>query len=175
MVVWDANLPAAESVAAWERITALADAARHPGDPRTADARRADVLLDLLLGRPTATPDGRAGDPLAGRTWHTDVLVTANTLTGGSEPGELPGWGPITTPTPTAPPPKTTSQPPAPPTTGSKPHPAGTWNHPNQEPSSGPHPPDTATTASPNHPSTGRPAGNPHQPPTTPTTHPRSD
>jgi len=97
MVVWEANLPAAESVAAWERIGALADAARHPGDPRTADARRADVVLDLLLGRPTCTPDGRPADPLAGRTWCTDVVVAATTLTGeDDQPGHVPGWGPVT-------------------------------------------------------------------------------
>lgn len=97
MVVWDAQLPAAESLAAWERIGALAAAAKHPGDPRTADARRADVVIDLLLGRVTSTPDGRAADPVAGRLWRTDVVVAASTLLGDDdEPGELVGWGPLT-------------------------------------------------------------------------------
>ena len=97
MVSWEAQLPAAESFAAWERIGALATAAKHPGDARTADARRADVLLDLMLGRPTCTPDGRPADPVAVRTWHTDVVVAARTLCGDDdEPGELAGWGPIT-------------------------------------------------------------------------------
>ncbi len=101
MVGWEARLPAAESVLVWERIVGLADAAKHEGDPRGVDARRADVLLDLLLGRPGSTPDRRPGGGSGGeypqKVWRTDVVVAASTLLGAdAEPGELLGWGPIT-------------------------------------------------------------------------------
>ena len=102
MVAWEARLPAAESVLVWERIVGLAEAAKHRDDTRSADARRADVLLDLLLGRQVSTPDGRpdggsAGGGSAGKVWRTDVVVAASTLLGAdAEPGELLGWGPIT-------------------------------------------------------------------------------
>ena len=109
MVAWEARLPAAESVQVWERVVGLAEAAKHEGDTRGVDARRADVLLDLLLGRPVATPDGRPvggpdGRPVGGsggqfpdKVWRTDVVVAASTLLGAdAEPGELLGWGPIT-------------------------------------------------------------------------------
>ena len=100
MVTWEAWLPLADSVAVWERLTDLGHACTAPDDPRTLDARRADVLCDLLLGRPVLTPDGRqlnehlAG---AGKVWRTDVVVAASTLAGGDdEPALVPGWGPIT-------------------------------------------------------------------------------
>jgi hypothetical protein len=29
-------------------------------------------------------------------TWRTDVVVPASTLAGGDQPGQVPGWGPVT-------------------------------------------------------------------------------
>ena len=93
MVGWEARLPAAESVLVWERVVGLAEAAKHEGDTRGVDARRADVLLDLLLGRPV----GGSGGEYTQKVWRTDVVVAASTLlSADAEPGELLGWGPIT-------------------------------------------------------------------------------
>jgi len=55
------------------------------GDARSMDQRRADTLIDLLLGR---------ADPPA---VNVQVIVSADTLTAkSSEPGWVPGLGPIT-------------------------------------------------------------------------------
>jgi hypothetical protein len=55
------------------------------GDARTMDQRRADTLVDLLLGR---------ADP---PEVSLQVIVGADTLTGqGSDPGWVPGLGPVT-------------------------------------------------------------------------------
>jgi hypothetical protein len=48
--VWGRNLPPQDAAAAWERLTAVARAARAAGDDRTMDQLRADALLDLLVG-----------------------------------------------------------------------------------------------------------------------------
>ncbi|MGI8530197.1 MAG: DUF222 domain-containing protein [Geodermatophilaceae bacterium] len=49
-----ARLAAADALAAFESLRRAADAAKTPDDDRTAEARRADTLLDLLLA---ADPD----------------------------------------------------------------------------------------------------------------------
>jgi len=97
-----ADLPATDALAMWRMIDHVAQTSRythtsnhtsnhtseqdHPSDGRSIDQRRADALVDLVLGvtQPTTT---------------TEVLVTmtAETLAGTStEPGELVGYGPIT-------------------------------------------------------------------------------
>lgn len=89
--VW-MHLPAPGAMAVKAAVVALARQARTPGDPRTADQRRADVAVEVFrraLEEP-ALPRTRHGRP--------NVLVTvpASTLTGaGEEPGYLGGYGPI--------------------------------------------------------------------------------
>ena len=81
------NLDAADAVAAYQRLD---DYARTMGadDARTMDQRRADVLIDLILGRITAPQSNR---PLV------HVTVAASTLAGlNDQPGNLTGYGPIT-------------------------------------------------------------------------------
>jgi Domain of unknown function (DUF222) len=94
-------LPIEQLVAVDDRVDALARAAKAPGDHRSAGARRMDVVVDLLLGRPVTTADGTiAAEPVPGRTWKVDVVVSEATLRGADdEPGDLPGYGPITAPT----------------------------------------------------------------------------
>jgi hypothetical protein len=75
--VWGRSLPPQDAAAAWERLTAIARAARSAGDERTMDQLRADALLDLLVGEGVATggPVGRhlAGLPEAdGHPWDGD-------------------------------------------------------------------------------------------------------
>ena len=53
---------------------------------RTHDQLRADIARDLLLG----------GDATNGGKGTVDIRVPVSTLDGGSEPGEIPGIGPIT-------------------------------------------------------------------------------
>ena len=98
-----AYLPAPDLVTTYQQLAALAEATRSPHDTRTAGARRADVLVDLIAGRPILTPDGRdlrSGDgrPVApAKTWRIDVVVAATTLAGADDnPGRLVGYGPIT-------------------------------------------------------------------------------
>ncbi|MQA79367.1 MAG: DUF222 domain-containing protein [Streptosporangiales bacterium] len=76
------------AAAAWTRVDDLARTAT-TGDERTLDQRRADTVADLLLG----TLPGHA--PPAARV---EVTVSADTLLGGTEPGELHGHGPIPAP-----------------------------------------------------------------------------
>jgi hypothetical protein len=59
--VWGRSLPPQDAAAAWERLTAIARAARSAGDDRTMDQLRADALLDLLIGEGIAVgqPVGR--------------------------------------------------------------------------------------------------------------------
>jgi hypothetical protein len=79
-----ALLPVDDAARAFTAVDACARAAASPGDPRTADQRRADALVDLLTGRATA--------PAATRV---HVTVPLATVLGGDQPGELAGVGPI--------------------------------------------------------------------------------
>ena len=97
MVAWEAHLPVGNSVAIWQRLCRLADAADTPDDPRRVDARRADAFVDLLLGRTVSTIDGRPARESVGKVWRTDVVVAAPTLAGHDErPGVVVGFGPVT-------------------------------------------------------------------------------
>jgi hypothetical protein len=53
--VWGRNLAPQDAAAAWERLTAIARAAKAAGDDRSLDQLRADALLDLLVGEGIAT------------------------------------------------------------------------------------------------------------------------
>jgi Domain of unknown function (DUF222) len=80
-----AVLPAEHAAAIHQRITSLALHAAGPGDPRSLDERRADVLVDLLLGANREQV-----------TTEIHVVVPVTTLMGiADQPGELAGYGPI--------------------------------------------------------------------------------
>lgn len=81
-----ALLPADDATAAYIRLDTLAR--QFPSDdPRGIDARRADVLVDLLLGRDTGAPQPSV---------ELQVILDAGTLTGlADHPGELAGHGPV--------------------------------------------------------------------------------
>lgn len=82
-----AMLPADEATAAYARLDMLARDLP-ADDPRGMDARRADILTDLLLGR-----DPQGDTPLS---VEVQVSLDAATLAGLAEhPGELAGYGPI--------------------------------------------------------------------------------
>jgi Domain of unknown function (DUF222) len=79
-----AYLPAAAAIAVYDTVNSHARRCRTPGDPRTADQRRADAFVDLVLGEAT--------EPAA----QVKVTVPASTLLGiDRQPGELAGYGPI--------------------------------------------------------------------------------
>ncbi|WP_131785880.1 HNH endonuclease signature motif containing protein, partial [Protofrankia symbiont of Coriaria ruscifolia] len=81
-----ALLPAADAQAAYQRLDILARRAASSDDPRGMDARRADVLVDVLLGRDHGTDVAV----------EIGVLVPVTTLAGVADsPGELAGYGPI--------------------------------------------------------------------------------
>ncbi|WP_131792744.1 HNH endonuclease signature motif containing protein, partial [Candidatus Protofrankia datiscae] len=82
-----ALLPAVDAQAVYQRLDALArQATDSPDETRSMDARRADALVDLLLGR----------DRGAEVSVEVGVLVSAATLAGVSDvPGELAGYGAI--------------------------------------------------------------------------------
>jgi hypothetical protein len=82
------NLDAADATAAYQRLDTYARAmGGHDG--RTVDQRRADVLIDLILGR-----NLNSGPHLKAQV---HVTVAASTLLGlDDQPGELAGYGPIT-------------------------------------------------------------------------------
>ena len=87
-----AFLPADQATAVYRKVDALARGARVPGDQRGADARRADVFVNLLLGR---RDPGVAGEPDGVRPL-VHVTVAATTLAGADDkPGTLDGYGPI--------------------------------------------------------------------------------
>jgi hypothetical protein len=84
-----AQLPAADAEACWQRLDALARA-QACRDGGTVDQRRADILVDLILGRGTHPAGATAGGP------QVQVVVAATTLLGRDEqPAELAGYGPI--------------------------------------------------------------------------------
>ena len=92
-----AQLPAADALAVHSWLTALAKKAKGPGDARTLDQRRADVLADL--GWSGLEHGQQSGDlpRRHGRPVQVQVAVAASTLLGLDEaPGELTGYGPIT-------------------------------------------------------------------------------
>jgi hypothetical protein len=98
-----ALLPAPDAVSAFEWLSRLA---RGMGadDPRSMDARRADLLTALLTGRLTvAAPEGSARVPMPepvnpGKPL-VQVVVPFDTLTGAAEhPAELVGYGAIPAP-----------------------------------------------------------------------------
>ncbi|HEY9391854.1 MAG TPA: DUF222 domain-containing protein, partial [Mycobacteriales bacterium] len=87
-----AFLPSEQAVAVYQKVDDLARLDRVPGDPRSADERRADAFIGLLLGRRDAGTARETGGlrPLV------HVTVAATTLTGAdSKPGMLDGYGPI--------------------------------------------------------------------------------
>ena len=86
-----AFLPSEQAVAVYQRVDDLARGGRVPGDPRSADERRADAFVNVLLGRRDAGTTNQPGlRPLV------HVTVAATTLAGAdNEPGMLAGDGPI--------------------------------------------------------------------------------
>ncbi|MET0237654.1 MAG: DUF222 domain-containing protein, partial [Kibdelosporangium sp.] len=81
-----AELTAEDATAVYKRIDVLAKEAKTPGDSRTIGQRRADVLVDLILG------EGKKLFKVS-----VNVTVPITTLMGLNEhPGELSGHGPIT-------------------------------------------------------------------------------
>lgn len=91
-----AHLPAADAMACHLWLTALAEKAKGPGDPRTLDQRRADALADLAWSG-LAHGQQPGGLPRQhGRQVQVQVAVAASTLLGlDDQPGELTGYGPI--------------------------------------------------------------------------------
>jgi hypothetical protein len=86
-----ALLPAAQALACWQRVDAAARMAPTE-DPRTVEQRRADVLVDAVLG-------GLSGELPAQHCLQPNisVIVGLETLAGvEDEPGWLDGYGPIT-------------------------------------------------------------------------------
>lgn len=82
--IW-AVLDATDAVRIDNGIDALARAARHAGDPRTLDQLRADVLVDLTLGRICPPPtDGAAGPAGDGAVAPTDDGRDGESTTGSS-------------------------------------------------------------------------------------------
>ncbi|HSV65963.1 MAG TPA: DUF222 domain-containing protein [Mycobacteriales bacterium] len=80
-----ATVTAPEATAIYQRLDTLA---RMCSDDRTMDQRRADVFVDLLLGKACYDTSATAATVL--------VTVAATTLAGADDkPGELAGYGPI--------------------------------------------------------------------------------
>ena len=86
-----AILPAEQAVAVYQRVDDLARGDRVPDDQRSADERRADAFVGLLLGR---RHPGATGRPELRPLVH--VTVAATTLAGAdNKPGTLDRYGPI--------------------------------------------------------------------------------
>jgi hypothetical protein len=82
--LWGRGLAPQDAAAAWERLTAIATAARAGGDSRSMDQLRADAMLDLLGGEGVAV-----GGPVSR---HTAGLPEAEGLPdAGQEVGDAPG------------------------------------------------------------------------------------
>ncbi|MEO6088650.1 MAG: DUF222 domain-containing protein [Umezawaea sp.] len=80
-----AVVPAEKAVAIAVRVDKIARQVRTPEDTRTMDQRRADVVCDLLLGKPSNV--------------HVQLQVTvpvSMVMRLDDQPGELAGYGPIT-------------------------------------------------------------------------------
>src|SRR5690606_5724723 len=85
-----AVLPAADAVRLDAGIDSLAHGARNAGDPRTLDQLRADLLVDLTLGRfelGAGCVDGN-GDPLAGTGTGTGTGTAPGAVDGSDGEGE---------------------------------------------------------------------------------------
>ncbi|HEY3259528.1 MAG TPA: DUF222 domain-containing protein, partial [Pseudonocardiaceae bacterium] len=83
-----AHLPAPAALAIYDTVNDRARRACTPGDERTADQRRADAFIDLVLGERTSGPVAQV-----------TVTVPASTVLGIDQaPGELAGYGPIPAP-----------------------------------------------------------------------------
>ena len=84
-----------DAAAATRRINRLARRARTEGDDRTSDQVKADVFIDLLLGRSVRTKDMRNGASSNGAA-DLEIRVDLTTLIGLDDTGaELAGYGPI--------------------------------------------------------------------------------
>jgi hypothetical protein len=117
--LWGRSLPPQDAAAAWERLTAIARAAKSAGDVRSIDQLRADALLDLLVGEgvavgdpvgcheaglappvaPGSATDGQAsgsGAMPAPRRGVVELQVPLTTLLDLTQlPGDLNGFGPV--------------------------------------------------------------------------------
>ena len=88
-----AFLPAEQAVAVYQRVDDLARGGRVPGDQRSADERRADTFVNLLLGR---RDTGTTDQPDSGLRPLVHVTVSASTLAGAdNKPALLDRYGPI--------------------------------------------------------------------------------
>jgi hypothetical protein len=84
MAELSAFLPAVQARRAFDTLTAAAHALEGPDERRTLEQRRADVLVDLVAGRVTASPV------------QVSIAMQATTLLGADDqPAELAGYGPI--------------------------------------------------------------------------------
>lgn len=93
-----AYLPAADAIAAYTVIDALAGAARCAGDFRTVDQRRADAFADLFANiiDTEQTPSGVRLPRPGGQRVSVNVTMGATTLLGLDElPAEIAGFGPV--------------------------------------------------------------------------------
>jgi uncharacterized protein DUF222 len=80
-----AVIPVEKAVAIALRVDKIARQSKTPDDPRTMDQRRADVVCDLLLGKPSNVRVS------------LQVTVPVSMVMGlDDQPGELAGYGPIT-------------------------------------------------------------------------------
>ncbi|MHC3000382.1 HNH endonuclease [Microbacterium sp. HJ5] len=91
-----AFLPAVEARAIQGRLTAMGNALSTPGEARTLDQRRADVLGDLLIDGDTAAlpPESRGIRATVAVTVPVMTLLESNSE--GSAPAVVEGVGPIT-------------------------------------------------------------------------------
>jgi hypothetical protein len=94
-----AVLPEADAVAVRATLLALAHDRADPQDPRTAGQRRADLLVTLVTGR--VAGHGRPADtrcaghgPIPVQV-QLQVSLPADSLSGGTTPGWVPGYGDI--------------------------------------------------------------------------------